>query len=654
MDKLDKIFPVNTPSRIEKLKCFLKKLGDLLCFKPILTFDPTTEILTSTYINGKKAETRIPIGTSTYVEGTWEELNTLAVANKLIPGQTYILTDYQTEYYIPGSMTSKRAIKLYITSVVASYAVLENDFRFDLSVGETVEILELPTGYIGPLFVGQTTTVTETPSQYYFKFANAMQSVVGLRFKYALDRYQGILEDSTILDDYGNSVMTPLGVINTEVHNGQAYMAQSAAENMRVPTERIILLAVDTNSFRKEAESDTFEGDYLEFDFNDTTILNEDMDPIGTRKGYITRRATFNRKIDIEIDWRVIKSRRWLLNRASRSMFCNTHLPTTSKIGYLGEYIFQSFRRKDTQTEPFYLAQYPEGKMLTTDEKSTATYFDYSIESLNMAKDFNCFELDSDYNPVKVDTMSIKGVWSNTVFRALDSEFNFDLLINLDKGSFKNSTFNSYVRLKNVYQLDIDDTIFLDSLTTDSCIRVSITKCQFLSHVDLTRSNSSKIEGSIFGTVNVDFPGTLGNYSWNAIEDISNTLIIDSVIGARNARLVFSNSKIVFCSFFLGSVIIEPGEDAVYARETVSFINSNMSRVIFRTFKYIDRLVFNTFLTQDNNPITTSVFPNFYVYDCFDNLFFKDLKLNKFDNKIQTAEVNAAGVLTVTDVILPL
>ncbi|MDC7251053.1 MAG: hypothetical protein PQJ49_14180, partial [Sphaerochaetaceae bacterium] len=254
------------------------------------------------------------LGTIAFIEGTYAEIKAIKDADALIPGLTYIINDYQTEYFIEGSNSSGIVEEKEISSVVSGYAVLNNDYEYDLNVGDTVEVTELPSGYSGAVQVGDTTTVTVETSDYYFRFANNMHNTVGIKFKFFYDRYNTIAQDIVVNDANGKPVLRPQGVINTEVHDGTPYMEQTAAENYPVPVERVVLIASDTNSFRKEGESDTFQGDYLEYDIDDTDIINDNNEVIGTRKGLITRRATFDRSIDAPIDWRVFRFRRWLLD----------------------------------------------------------------------------------------------------------------------------------------------------------------------------------------------------------------------------------------------------------------------------------------------------------------------------------------------------
>lgn len=112
MKNLKDIFPVNTTSRIEALRCYLAKLGELLCFKPSLTFDPESNILVSTYINGKKASTTIDVSSS---QVATEDIPVVLangkslgkyVSGQVVPGvgKSYmeILKDIAMEYVNPS------------------------------------------------------------------------------------------------------------------------------------------------------------------------------------------------------------------------------------------------------------------------------------------------------------------------------------------------------------------------------------------------------------------------------------------------------------------------------------------------------------------------------------------------------------------------
>ena len=73
---------------------------------------------------------------------------------------------------------------------------------------------------------------------------------------------------------FGKVVMRPGGLINTDVHNGTAYSGMVAEENQAPPFESLILTAFSKENFSRTAESNTFPGDVVEYDFDDTSIFD--------------------------------------------------------------------------------------------------------------------------------------------------------------------------------------------------------------------------------------------------------------------------------------------------------------------------------------------------------------------------------------------
>lgn len=134
-----------------------------------------------------------------------------------------------------------------------------------------------------------------------------------------------------ILSDYVTKhEIAGTGLINTNVHNGTAYGAMTAAENAAPPIEPLILMATSKNTFSRTAYSTVYPDDVLEYDFNDKTVLTE------TRKGYIVNRIDTKNEIQAPFDWRVVTWRRWyidLTNPAHRTSPGGI-LDTTTRPGY--------------------------------------------------------------------------------------------------------------------------------------------------------------------------------------------------------------------------------------------------------------------------------------------------------------------------------
>ena len=113
--------------------------------------------------------------------------------------------------------------------------------------------------------------------------------------------------------------MKPGGVLNIEVHDGTPYMSMTASENPAVLTESIILKAVDTNKFSREAESLTFPGDKLIYDYTDKYVYDENGNIIATRPGFILQRTNISGSISMNKDWRVQRYRRYAVDSTNWS-----------------------------------------------------------------------------------------------------------------------------------------------------------------------------------------------------------------------------------------------------------------------------------------------------------------------------------------------
>ena len=265
------------------------------------------------------------------LEYTYDELKNLKESKNLVPGQKYILTDYQTKYYIEGTNSSPIVKDATNQSVVSNYGFFATPLT-DLTVGFEVEVTSLPVGYSGPITLGSITTVSANYANgYYLKFANGLHFVIGSTFRYQKQRYTSIGSNQTVLDANLKPVMKPNGIVNTEVHDGNAYLQMSATENPAVPTEKICLTAVSDDYFSIQAESVTYLGESLEYDFEDTIIKNENEVTIGNRNGLITRRISKDKRIDVNKDWRVQRYRRYSLSDQDWAKF-SLNIPTQKSI----------------------------------------------------------------------------------------------------------------------------------------------------------------------------------------------------------------------------------------------------------------------------------------------------------------------------------
>jgi hypothetical protein len=579
---------------------------------------------------------------TTTVEGTYDEIKALANTSSLTLNTRYIITDYQTKYFIGGSNSSGIVKNKLIGSFVSGWAVFSDLHAYDIYIGLPVVITKLPDGYVGSLVVGGTATVTNMASNVYFKFSNGMQNVVGLELKYSLTRYQTIAPDAVINDAHGKPVMKPGGVINTEVHDGTAYMDQTALENLAVPIERIVLVPSSSNQFEAQGVSDTFKGDIIWYDINDTTIANDNNESIGVRKGFVYKR--FNEKLNIEcdVDWRVVRYRRWLLSTASRISFINQDLdPATTRVGYQSKFLFTSDNRTSTAVAPFYIAKSVEGKLLNLDANAMAKEFTYTVHSNASAKDLNIFLLDVDYMPVAIDKFKVGSIY-NTVFMGLDGEFSKNLNIDTQYSVMYGNTFvsNGSTRGNNV---TIYNTTMLDNFEA-ACDNAELTECQFLSYASLQNISNSQVSKCIFGTVLGKLTGTgsgiTPSVGWNVISCISASYLTNSVFGQATAKLFISDSKIDKSQLFVY-------DNNIGNNKCVNISGSIFTKLGLIMPRSTNGIGFDGMYFKDSNPLRTD---GLFLYNIGtgEELSGLYIKLNKYNYKLYYEDLDASDVRSIT------
>lgn len=574
------------------------------------------------------------------ISGTYASIKQLKDDSELIPGRRYSITDYKTKYFIENSNSSAIIKNKYIYAYISGWAVINNIEQFDIYQGLVVEITELPAGYSGALAVGQTTTVNSVYNQYYFKFANGMQSVIGLKFKYQLQRYQGIAEDAVINDANGKPIMIPGGIVNTTVHDDTAYMDMSAAENFSPVTETLILTALTTNTFDEVAYSETFSKDIVYYDIDDNEVKNDNDETIDTRNGFVSRRVNKDLNIDAALDWRNVRYRRWLIDTASRDQFLNKNLLTTDRVGYDGKYLYTSVRRNNTQDEVFYIATNPEKKSLTLDADAQKIEFSFVVTDNMNAKDFPVFKLDSNRQPVKVIEFKTTE-FANTVFFGISGEFDLDLKVNVK--SLKNSTFISNIDA-DITNGILNEIVSLDSMFMNG-VNTTIDNIKNVGYARISNMLHSKVKDSIFGVLTGNIAGNptpAPSAAWMNIDLLDNSIIGDSVIGSRTATLRFSNTKVVYSNLF---VYYSPTNNAYQVENStlpsVYFNSSLWSRVSSRFLSNMDRVVFENIMFPDSNG------GGLFKYDITSALTRRVINLNKNNYKLYAHEADASDVMAV-------
>jgi uncharacterized repeat protein (TIGR01451 family) len=207
----------------------------------------------------------------------------------------------------------------YFNSYIDNQTIKERFYSGDLtgtitSVADSDQITGTGTLFTQELNVGDTITYFVDAEYGYDRVIQSIESDTSLTIT------ETVLEADIATDvtfekvTFGKILMQPGGLINTDVHDGTVYSGLSADENFAPPVEEIVLTALTTNKFSTKGESATFEGDVIEYDFDDTDILDRQGNVIGTRNGLVTHRSNIGLNININHDWRGKRFRRFRLN----------------------------------------------------------------------------------------------------------------------------------------------------------------------------------------------------------------------------------------------------------------------------------------------------------------------------------------------------
>tara|TARA_R110002050_G_scaffold79261_5_gene169354 strand:- start:1294 stop:3462 length:2169 start_codon:yes stop_codon:yes gene_type:complete len=267
---------------------------------------------------------------SNIFEGTWEELNTIKQNNGLIIGSRYLLTDYQTQYIIEGTDSSDLVVIEEVIGQASGYAQFENVPTTLLFNGDTATIYELPDSYSGSLSVGDTVTVTDYFNSTFIKFSPSI-TTPGIKLSISKQRYPNVTSNTLLLDSFGKPILKPQGVLNIDVHDGTPYLNMLAEENPIPPIEQISIIAISENQFSLEAESLTFIGDKLRYDFEDINLLDGNGTPTGQfRKGFILGRENLDKTVNINKDWRVQRYRRYKMDDENWSKYTHDETQITT------------------------------------------------------------------------------------------------------------------------------------------------------------------------------------------------------------------------------------------------------------------------------------------------------------------------------------
>ncbi len=373
---------------------------------------------------------------------SYDDLLVLKNKNALVTGRKYIISDYISEYYIENTNTSPIEKEETIEGLVSATAPF--DPPLPTPVGTKIIITYLPADYEGPIKIGDRTEISANFSEgYYLKFANGLQNVLNARFSYSVPRYEFIEVNAVILDNYGKVVMQPDGVINTKVHDGRDYLDMTSEENQPPPIEAIVVTAISEDTFSPYAVSLTFEGDVLEYDFDNRSIQNEDGKEIGKRRGLVTRRINRSLDIDIDKDWRAQRYRRfkihddnlWKLFTLNQKLYLSNeaHIATLANENVTDDhrYILPAIENKEfyldftngENEDPFLNGEEVAPNLRFGDRLDDTSRFMQTVvvNEPTSAKDITLLPLEGKYEPIDVEKCVIKKS-GNTVFRDLQEQ----------------------------------------------------------------------------------------------------------------------------------------------------------------------------------------------------------------------------------------
>ena len=496
---------------------------------------------------------------------TYNELKQLVDSNSLVAGSRYILTDYQTKYYIEGTNSASEVKTNEITQQVSGYAFFNPGLP--LTVGDEVEVTFVPDGIMG-IEVGDIASVSAEFTGYYLKFSNSMQNYIGIQFKYNVLKFSIAPQynNITILDDNNKPIIKPDGVINTEVHDGGAYMQMTADENRSVPIEEIALVAISENKFSHNALSLTYIGDILEYDFTDDKVINDSSKVIGARNGFIRRRINEQLNIDIDKDWRVQRYRRYRLDEDDWNKYILNS--TNNDLYKINNYNACSLSNESITDDHKYFMKVLEAKDLILDFTKLGTenniflsgidtappivfserfgtiaykdaYSDVYVKNPKLGKDHFIIPLVEDYNPKEIVDSVISKI-ENTIFLDYSSQYGASNPINVRAtGGISNSTFFTGCSITS-------ETIFASIFNVTSFDFLGIYNTGTIAGCSFFATGSINNHGYIGGVILGGAPGSSTNrgvtFVTIAVDSLS--VLYNSIIGGKRIGLTFNNTTL--------------------------------------------------------------------------------------------------------------
>lgn len=574
-------------------------------------------------------------------EFTYNEIKQLVEENGLVPGKRYIINDYQTKYYIHGTNTSLINREVEVNQIVSGYALFNPPLP--LNVGDSVEITAVPEGYSGSLSIGDSVQVSVNyGGGYYLEFSNAdVQNTIGVRFKYSVPRFKTAtsFNEVTINDSNGKPVLKPGGVINTEVHDGTPYMNMTAEENLAVPIEKIAVIAISTNEFSKVANSVTYLGDELEYDFRDNKVLNDDEKEIASRNGFIVRRLNRRLNINIDKDWRVQRYRRYKISDLDWEKYIlnisgdndlysleNYNSCTLSNINitenhkYIlrvleNESMYLDFTNNGTDSNVF-LTGKDNAPPIKFGERFGVSASDFSqiviVNDATQAKDFTIIPLNKqDLNPRPIVSRIFISKLFNTVFLDNSSQYgnSAKIGVNISDG-IRRSTFMTGV---SIYSNSNSNSYALSNITAID--NISISNKGGMSNVNIHSSGVINNYGFLSGVTLGGAPSDKGviGVTYHSIRISESSLLKDTIIGGKRTILYFNNTTLNGCL-----LVLKHSEYVAFSNSFLYFTCAKTSNQLFTltfdidtgTFKNLKKNKFGYFYDEFNSLQGQKIFTN--------------------------------------------
>jgi hypothetical protein len=507
-------------------------------------YNPALDELTIGFVDGTSGSTNI---LGAIFEGTYDELKTLKDNNQLVVGRQYILKDFETKFFIEGSNSDVSKTPFRVKGYQSGYAnitPLETEMT-PLPVngdGHSIFATNTITTGSGTINTGDELELFSNGanSNYYMKIRRVsdqlpISSFPSLEFNIEYPRFltselapnNGV----DVLDSNGKSIFKVGGVLNTEVYDGLAY--GDMANTPTIIKERLSITAISENEFSNFAESLTYIGDKLEYDFNDVDVKNDNDEIISDRKGVIIRRYNEVLNIDLNDDWRHKTFRRFMIDDEDelRKFFreYETYLPTGPDIS-----IYHSTSNIRIHTQKFI------SKIFDTSADSVADQFKYVLINPENNKNVLDFTLGNTVANAFSEPRRVTGLKSTAYGTTVYDSYNETL------------QYNTTVNNKNILRFK-DFTIIPLENGNEPNSKVKKLKVKNISNTIFTLAPPSE-KGSSSGDLVVDYDGSITNTFFLSGMKVEGLGKIDNCL--LLAGLILVNDGIITNSHMLANGII--------------------------------------------------------------------------------------------------